>query len=38
MMSPKERIAQAGMTTIAVAAMAGGENLVGAQKYGPRSH
>jgi hypothetical protein len=38
MTSPKERIAWAGMTTVAVAAMAGGENLAGAQKYGPRSH
>jgi hypothetical protein len=33
-----ERIARAGMTTNAVAAMAGGENLAVAQEYGPRSH
>jgi hypothetical protein len=37
MASPKERIARAGMTTDVVAAMAGGENLTGAQDYGPRS-
>jgi hypothetical protein len=33
-----ELIAWAGMMTDAVAATAGGENLAGAQDYGPRSH